>query len=126
VALDGFRGFMTIDSGTTSEIFELFVEHQLVPNLHPGDVVVLDNLSAHRSSKVRELLARVGAELLFLPPYSPEFNPIEKAWGKLKDIVRRLPTKTREFFDAAVAQAMSMISPANLRSWTSFAGYEVG
>jgi transposase len=112
VGLDGFRGFMTIDCGTSTEVFELFVEHQLIPNLGAGDIVILDNLSAHRGAKVRELLEAVGVELLFLPPYSPEFNPIEKVWGKLKDIVRRLPSKTRELFDRAVAKAMGAISSA--------------
>jgi transposase len=125
VALSGFRGFMTIDSGTTSEVFELFVEHQLVPNLCPGDIVILDNLSAHRSAKVRERIEAAGAELLFLPPYSPEFNPIEKVWGKLKDIVRRLPSRTRDLFDRAVATAMDAISLDNIREWTAFSGYRL-
>jgi len=126
VALDGFRGFLTIDSGTTAEIFSLFIEHELVPNLRPGDIVILDNLSAHRGAKVRELIEAAGAELLFLPPYSPEFNPIEKVWGKLKDIVRRLPSQTRHLFDRAVANAMDAISLDNIREWTTFSGSGLG
>jgi putative transposase len=125
VALNGFRGFMTIDSGTTAEVFELFVEHQLLPNLQAGDIVVMDNLSSHRGARVRELIAGTGAQLLFLPPYSPELNPIEKVWGKLKDIVRRLPTQTRDAFDAAVSTAMSAISARDLLAWIRYAGYSV-
>lgn len=125
IALDGFRGFMTIDCGTSSEVFELFVKHQLAPHLRRGDTVILDNLSAHRGAKVHQLIEGAGAELLFLPPYSPEFNPIEKVWGKLKDIVRRLPSKTRELFDCAVARAMHAISLDDIREWTTFAGYRI-
>lgn len=125
VALDGFRGFLTIDSGTTSEVFNAFVENQLAPNLKPGDIVIMDNLSSHKNPTARKRIEDAGAEILFLPPYSPEFNPIEKVWGKLKDIVRRLPTKTRELFDEAVGQAMEQISLSNIRDWTAFAGYQL-
>lgn len=125
VALDGFRGFLTIDSGTTSEVFNAFVEKQLVPNLRRGDVVVMDNLSSHKNPTARKLIEDAGAKILFLPPYSPEFNPIEKVWGKLKDIIRRLPSKTRELFDKAVAAAMRQISTTNIREWTAFAGYKL-
>jgi len=126
VALDGFRGFMTVDSGTTSDVFCAFVEHELVPNLMPGDIIVMDNLSAHRNAYARHLIESAGAEILFLPPYSPEFNPIEKVWGKLKDIVRRLPTTTRDAFDAAVSIAMDAISNQDVNAWTQYAGYSVG
>jgi len=125
IGLDGFRGFLTMDAGTTSEVFNAFVEHELVPNLRLGDIVVMDNLSAHKNPRARELIEAAGAEILFLPPYSPEFNPIEKVWAKLKDIVRRLPSQTRELFDLAVAEAMSAITPSNLREWTRHAGYEL-
>ena len=125
VALDGFRGFMTIDAGTSSDVFSAFVACELVPNLRRGDVVVMDNLSAHRSPRARHLIEAAGATILFLPPYSPEFNPIEKLWAKLKDIVRRLPSRTRDLFDKAVSVAMDAISLDNLREWTSFAGYSI-
>jgi transposase len=125
IALDGVRGFMTIESGTTSEVFNAFVEAELAPRLKPGDIVVMDNLSAHRNPEARRRIEAVGAEILFIPPYSPEYNPIEKYWGKLKDIVRRLPSKTRELFDNAVASAMSAITLGNIREWTAFAGYSL-
>ena len=78
VASDGFRGFLTIDSATTSEVFNAFVQYELCPNLHVGDIVVMDNLSAHKNWKARALIEAAGADILYLPPYSPEFNPIEK------------------------------------------------
>jgi transposase len=125
VALDGFRGFLTIEGGTTSELFNLFVEHELVPNLRPGDIVVMDNLSAHKNPRARALIEAAGADVLYLPPYSPEFNPIEKAWAKIKGIIRRLPSATRELFDRAVARAMTAITNLDIRGWTRFAGYKL-
>lgn len=125
ISLDGFRGFMTINAATSTDVFEAFVKQQLIPNLRPGDVVVMDNLSAHKSSVVVEAIERAGATALFLPPYSPEFNPIEKVWAKLKPIVRHLPTATRAAFDAAVSTAMDKISIKDIRAWTAHAGYSL-
>lgn len=123
ISLDGFRGFMTINAGTSTDVFEAFVKQQLAPNLRPGDIVVMDNLSAHKNSVVVDAIERAGATVLFLPPYSPEFNPIERLWAKLKESIRRLPTTTRAAFDAAVATAMDNISIENIRAWTAHAGY---
>lgn len=125
LALDGFRGFMTIDSGTSADVFLAFVEQQLGPNLKPGDIVVMDNLSAHKTAAVVAAIRAVGADVLFLPPYSPEYNPIERAWAKLKDFIRRLPTLTREAFDAAVARAMAAVCSDDIRGWTRHAGYDL-
>ena len=125
LALDGFHGFMTIDSGTRSDVFIAFVEQQLAPNLKPGDIVVMDNLSAHKTALVVAAICAVGADVLFLPPYSPEYNSIERAWAKLKDLVRRLPTLTRAAFDIAVSSAMDAISADDVRGWTAFAGYDL-
>jgi len=125
VALDGFRGFLTIDMPTTTEVFSAFVTHQLVPNLWPGDIVVMDNLAAHKHPTVITAIRAAQADVLFLPPYSPEFNPIEKVWGKLKDFLRRLPTLSRDTFDRAVAAAMDAITTDDLRAWTIYAGYDL-
>jgi transposase len=125
IALDGWRGFMTLDAPTDGDVFLAFVQHQLVPNLRAGDFVVMDNLSAHKRPDIVAAIRAVGAEVLFLPPYSPEYNPIEKAWAKLKETLRRLATLTRDAFDDAVAYAMSTISNADVRAWTQFAGYSL-
>lgn len=125
IALDGFRAFTTIDAATSAEVFEAFVQAELVPNLKPGDVVVMDNLQAHKTPSALEAIRQAGAEILFLPPYSPEFNPIERAWSKLKEFVRRTQTLSREAFETAVAAAMDAISLQDIRAWTAFAGYQV-
>jgi transposase len=125
LALDGFRGFMTIDAGTGTDVFLAFVEQVLAPQLRHGDRVVMDNLAAHKSAVVIQAIRRAGADVLFLPPYSPEFNPIEKTWAKLKDFVRRLPTLTRAAFDTAIVAAMDAVTAADIRGWTGHAGYRL-
>jgi transposase len=123
IALDGFRGLMTINSGTSNDVFLAFVEQVLAPNLRHGDLVVMDNLAAHKNRRAAEAIRAVGAEVLFLPPYSPDLNPIEKAWAKLKDFVRRVSTLTRADFDLAIAAAMDAVTLDDVRGWTAHAGY---
>jgi transposase len=126
IALNGWRGMVTINAPTDGDVFLAFVRQELVKNLRPGDLVVMDNLAAHKRPDVAEAIRAVGADVLLLPPYSPDYNPIEKAWAKLKDILRRLATLTREAFDAAVAAAMDEISAEDIRGWTQHAGYALG
>ena len=126
IALDGWRGFVTIDAPTDGDVFLAYVQQQLIPRLKPGDIVVMDNLGVHKGPAALAAIRAVGAEVLFLPPYSPEYNPIEKAWAKLKDLLRRLPTLSREAFDDAVAFAMTTISSGDVRAWLAFAGYSLG
>ena len=123
LALDGWRGFVTIDAPTDRDVLLAFVEQELVANLRPGDLAVMDNLSAHKHPDVVAAIRAAGADALFLPPHSPEYNPIEKAWAKLKEIVRRASTLTREAFDRAIAAAMNEISTADIRAWTKHAGH---
>lgn len=123
IALDGFRAIMTIDAGTSAEVFEAFVAQVLVPNLRAKDVVVMDNLSAHRNATVRRMIEAAGCEVVFTPPYSPEFNPIEEAWAKIKDIIRRLETRTRDAFDSAVACAIDQVRKTDILGWVTHAGY---
>jgi transposase len=85
----------------------------------------MDNLAAHKRPATLAAIRAVGADILFLPPYSPEYNPIEKAWSKLKDLLRRLSTLTRDSFDAAVVTAMDAITCADIDAWTRFAGYAI-
>jgi transposase len=125
VALDGWRGFITIDSATDGDVFLAYVKQQLVPRLRPGDVVIMDNLSSHKGPDVIGAIQVAGAQVLFLPPYSPDLNPIEKVWAKLKDIIRRRPNLTRDVFDNAVAFAMDCISIDDLRAWILFSGYSL-
>lgn len=125
IALDGWRGFVTMDSATDCDVFLAFVEQQLAPRLRAGDIVVMDNLAAHKTPAAIAAVCAVGADVLFLPPYSPKYNPIEKAWAKLKDVLRRMRTLTRDAFDDAVADAMVAIDAGDVRAWTLHAGYAV-
>jgi transposase len=125
MALDGIRGFMTIDAGTSTDVFAAFVRAELGPSLRPGDTVVMDNLSAHKCPSIAQQITAVGARILYTPPYSPDLNPIEDAWAKLKDIIRRFPTPTREAFDAAVACAIDSITSQDIKSWIEYAGYTI-
>lgn len=122
--INGFSGFMTVDAATDTDVFRAFVRHELAHHLEPGDLVVMDNLSAHKDAEIQRIIREAGADVLYLPPYSPEYNPIEKAWAKLKEILRRLDTLTRETFDAAVAKAMDAISTDDIRAWINHAGYQ--
>jgi transposase len=125
IALDGWRGFVTIDAATDADVFVAYVTQQLVPKLKPGDIVVMDNLNVHKNPDAIQAIRAAGAQVLFLPPYSPDLNPIEKAWAKLKDLVRRLPNLSRTAFDDAVARAMNAISNADVLAWSRYAGYAI-
>lgn len=123
IGLDGFRGFATFDFATTGESFLAFMQKEVCPRLKPGDIVIMDNLAAHKMKDVRNAVEKVGASIQLLPPYSPELNPIEKLWSKLKDFVRRQCTDTRDLFDNAVAKAMDAISADDLSAWYQHCGY---
>ena len=123
IGLDGFRGFGTFDFATSGASFLAFMQKEVCPRLKPGDVVVMDNLAAHKVGGVREAVEAAGASVRYLPPYSPELNPIEKLWSKLKDFVRRCSTDTREAFDDAVSRGMDAISPDDLSGWYRHCGY---
>jgi transposase len=100
-----------------------FVEHVLAPTLHPGQVVVLDNLSPHKAARVRELIEAAGCRLLLLPPYSPDFNPIEQAWSKLKALLRGLGARTTEALEAALTRVLNAITTADTHGWFAHCGY---
>ena len=108
---------MTIEEATDTEIFLAYVEQVLCPALQSGDVVVMDNLSSHKVNGVRELIQQAGAEVLYLPPYSPDLNPIEKAWAKLKQLLRSAKARTQEALDHALAEALRLITAENDRAW---------
>jgi len=114
MSLNGMVATMTIEEPT--DIFLAYVEHLLYPVLKPGDVVVMDNLSAHKAPAVREWIEKAGAELLYPPPYSPDLNPIEKAWAKLKLMLREAKARTKETLDQAIADALPHITPANAKA----------
>jgi transposase len=117
MSLGGMIATMTIEAATDAEIFLAYVEKVLCPALKAGDVVVMDNLSSHKVNGVRKLIQAAGAELLYLPPYSPDLNPIEKAWAKLKQLLRAAKARTKESLELAIADALKLISPDNAQAW---------
>jgi transposase len=95
----------------------------LSPRLHPGQVVIMDNLPAHKVAGVRRFIETTGARLLYLPPYSPDFNPIEQAWSKIKQLLRSAKARTVEALERAIAQALAAITPENASAWFSHCNY---
>jgi transposase len=117
LSLRGLVATMTIEEATDGDIFLTYVEQMLCPALRPGDVVIMDNLSAHKVAGVRELIQAAGAAWLYLPPYSPDLNPIEKAWAKLKQLLRALKARTAQALEQAIAQVLPFITPDNAQAW---------
>jgi transposase len=117
MSLSGMVATMTIEEATDADIFLAYVEQVLCPALKPGDVVVMDNLSSHKVNGVRESIEKAGAELLYLPPYSPDLNPIEKAWAKLKQLLRSAKARSNEALDQAITEALKLISADDAKAW---------
>jgi len=122
--LDGSTACMVVDGATNKDVFQAYVEHVLLPTLKAGDIVVLDNLSAHKNKRVREMIESVGAELWFLPPYSPDLNPIEKMWSKIKAILRTLRARTEKALINAIAKALDQITASDAKGWFKLCGYQ--
>jgi transposase len=123
LTLDGLLAAMTVESPTDGDVFLAYLEQVLCPRLQPGQIVVMDNLAAHKVAGVRERIESVGAQLLYLPPYSPDFNPIEPAWSKVKQVLRGAKARTLEVLETGVAQALAAITPQNASAWFVHCGY---
>jgi len=121
----GVLASMTIESPTDGDVFLAILEQVLGPRLQPGHVVILDNWSAHKVEGVRPLVESRRAQLLYLPPYSPDFNPIEPTWAKLKQLLRGIKARALEQLEPAIAQALAAISPQNARAFFRHCGYGV-
>ena len=121
----GMIATMTIEEATDTDIFLAYLDHVLCPQLRPGNLVVMDNLSSHKVKGVRERIEAAGAELLYLPPYSPDLNPIEKAWSKLKLLLRSAKARTKDVLDQAISDLLPQITPDNAQAWFRFSGYGV-
>ncbi len=113
----GMIATMTIEAATDREIFLAYLDHVLCPAWQPGDGVVMDNLSSHKVQGVRDRIEACKAELLYLPPYSPDLNPIEKAWSKLKQLLRNAKARSKETLDHAITQLLPELTPAYAQAW---------
>jgi transposase len=122
--LTGMTAPMVLDGPMTGAWFLAYVKQVLVPTLRPGDVVVLDNLPAHKPVTVREAIEAAGARMLFLPPYSPDFNPIENAFAKLKALLRRAAARTIDELWRVIGDSLDAFSPAECANYFASTGYD--
>lgn len=121
----GFLGGVEIEGSVNGEVFEAFVEQILVPHLRPGKVVIWDNVSFHRQESLRELIEAHGATVTFLPAYSPELNPIEECWSKLKAWLRKKAARTIQSLQEAITEAIQQVTLQDIAGWFRHAGYQV-
>ena len=126
-ALDcvGIRCSMVVDGAVNAAVFEAFVEQVLTPQLHPGDIVILDNLSSHKRPRTRELICAAGAEVLYLPPYSPDLNPIENVFAKIKQRLRTLGCRTRQTLWTAMQSVLDTVTPRDAINCFRHCGYSL-
>ena len=123
IRLEGVATAMVTEGATNALVFDGFVESFLVPVLRPGDIVVMDNLSSHKTNLVVEAIEGVGAEVWYLPPYSPDFNPIELMWSKVKNRLRSIAARTKRTLINAIGKALKEITDDDAAGWFAHAGY---
>ena len=125
ISLSGIDAPMTIEGAVDGLVFKTYVEQVLAPTLESGDVVVMDNLGAHKVAGVIDAIEARGAKAIFLPPYSPDLNPIEKCWSKIKTYLRSAKARTREALEKALKEALVLITPKDAAGWFASCGYSV-
>jgi transposase len=125
MSLEGMGPCLAVEGATTAEVFEAYVEKVLAPSLRRGQIVVVDNLSAHKGERVRKPIEERGCQLLYLPPYSPDFNPIEEAFSKIKGLLRKAQARTREALIEALGVAISAVTARDARGFFEHGGYHL-
>ena len=123
LGVEGIRCSTLVDGAVNGDLFEAFVRQVLVPELCPGDVVVMDNLSSHKRARTRRLIERAGAELVFLPPYSPDYNPIEMVFSKVKQLLRSLACRTRHALWETMQSVLDQVTPSDAENCFKHCGY---
>jgi transposase len=123
MSLYGMGPSLAVEGPTTRGVFEAYLQGVLAPTLSPGRVVVMDNLSAHKGGRVREIIEGCGCELIYLPPYSPDYNPIEEAFAKLKGLLRKSGARSREALVEAMGAALDAITVGDARGYFGHCGY---
>jgi transposase len=121
----GVMATMTVNGSVDADVFLIYLSEVLLPCLKKRDVVVMDNLSAHKVAGVRQMIEGRGARLIYLPPYSPDLNPVEECWSKLKALLRKAKARTREALEEAIRQALKAIARTDIISWMAHCGYAV-
>ena len=123
IRLDGSTAALAIEGATDAEVFRAYVREILCPTLRPGDIVVVDNLSAHKNDATLALIEQAGAKAAFLPAYSPDLNPIEPMWSKVKQLLRSTEARTGEALVAAIATALASVTAQDAANWFAHCGY---
>jgi len=123
VGLDGPQAAFVIEGAVDADVFRAYVQQVLVPTLRPGDIVVMDNLSPHKAAGIREGIEATGAELWYLPPYSPDLNPIEQMWSKIKEYLRKIAARTVDALVDAIGQALQTVTDNDVLAWFRHCGY---
>ena len=121
----GVEATMTVEVAVDTLVFNAYGEQILRPGLQAGDILVLDNLGAHKASRIEEVAAACGARVLWLPPYSPAYSPIEQLWAKVKEALRAAKARTRDALERALPAALDLVRDTDIRGWFRHCGYEV-
>lgn len=125
MGLRGLVATLTVEGAVDTEVFNAYAERVLGPRLRRGDVVVLDNLTAHRASRIEKVVEARGAQVLWLPPYSPDYSPIEQCWSKIKAYLRGAKARTRAALEEALRAALGLVTKADIRGWFKHCGYSL-
>jgi transposase len=125
IGLEGITAPWVLSGSVNGTVFYAYLQQCVVPLLQPGDILFMDNLSAHKVAGIQELIRTCGAHLIYLPPYSPDLNPIELAWSKIKTILRRLKARTFADLIEALKQALLAITSQDIQSWFAHCGYTI-
>lgn len=123
IRLNGSTACMALEGATDTESFRAYVQAVLLPTLQPGDIVVMDNLSPHKSDPTVALITQAGAQVMFLPAYSPDLNPIEMMWSKVKNLLRGAEARTHDQLVTAIGQALAKVTPTDALNWFAHCGY---
>lgn len=125
LGIKGLDALMTVDGATDGEVFRVYVEKILCPRLRVGDIVIMDNLGAHKVEGIREAIEAAGARLIYLPPYSPDLSPIENCWSKIKEALRAIGARTRRALERAIKEVISTITESDALAWFAHCGYRL-
>lgn len=123
ISMAGIVAMMYVELAVNADIFLGYIEQSLLPNLKPGQYVVMDNARVHKSDAIENLIESVGAKVVFLPPYSPDLSPIEKMWSKVKEIIKRLMPRTKADFHDSLAKALDSVNEEDCEEWFDACGY---
>jgi transposase len=125
IALRGLVATMSLEGAVDTLAFDAYITEVLGPKLKAGDVVILDNLNVHKASQIEQVASQRGARVIWLPPYSPDYSPIEQCWSKIRQLLRAAKARTREELEAALSEALKLVAKSDIRGWFNHCGYPV-